>query len=99
MIKGVNKAEEAVVLEILAPYFNKYNFFYYGSRVKGDFTALSDLDILVKGASPLDLDDLESLKAAFDKSNLPYVVNFADYYSLSGDFYKLIEPALVPIKP
>ena len=37
MIKGVNEKEEKIIRDILKKY--PYEFFCYGSRVKGDYTA------------------------------------------------------------
>ncbi len=48
MIVGINQAQEKIISEILKNYFGEFEFFYYGSRVKGGFEATSDLDILVK---------------------------------------------------
>ena len=46
LIKGVKIEEENIIKTILEPYKHKYEFYYYGSRVKGNFRFLSDLDIL-----------------------------------------------------
>ena len=51
-IKGVTQEEEQIIKSILAPYKDDYEFYYYGSRVKGNFRPLSDLDILVKKGIP-----------------------------------------------
>ena len=48
MIKGINSAEEQIIQDILKPYRTDFDFFYYGSRVKGNFEKTSDLDILRK---------------------------------------------------
>ena len=96
-IKGVTKNEENIIKSVLEPYKEKYDFYYYGSRVKGDFRFLSDLDIMVRGIELVNLSDINDIKEKFDKSNLPYVVNIADYYNLDEKFYKLIEADLVKI--
>ena len=98
MIKGVTAEEEIIIKDILKPYKKSFNFFYYGSRVKGDFSGLSDLDILIKGERAMDLSSLCSIKEMFDISRLPYIVNFSDYNSITSDFYKLIEKDLVEIQ-
>ena len=95
MIKGITEPEEAIVHSILEPYLNKYEFYFYGSRVKGNFRPVSDLDILVKSENKINLDDMEKLRAAFDNSRLPYVVNLS--YELDENFYKLIEKDLIRI--
>lgn len=93
MIKGITETELKIIKNIIKNYNAK--FYAYGSRVKGDFDSLSDLDILVKS------DDYEniitSLKENFDNSSLPYVVNCTDYNNIDSNFYKLIKNDLVEI--
>lgn len=95
-IKGVSENEENIIKNILQSYCGKYNFYYYGSRVKGNFRALSDLDILVEG-NDIDLNDIEDMKTAFDESLLPYVVNLS--YNVDENFYNLIKDSLVVVIP
>lgn len=96
-IKGVTENEENIIKSILKPYKEKYVFYCYGSRVKGDFRFLSDLDVMIKGNKNADIDDINNIKEMFDKSSLPYIVNISDYHSLDENFYKLIEQDLVEI--
>ncbi len=94
MLKGVTEKENYIIQNILKDY--PCEFYAYGSRVKGDFDALSDLDILVK-ASNFD-DIISDLKSKFDESLLPYVVNFTNYSSIDEHFYNIIKKDLVRIK-
>lgn len=96
-IKGLSDFEEKIILEILSPYFKNYEFFYYGSRVKGDFRPLSDLDILIKGKNQATPEVYDALKYAFDNSDLSFIVNFADYHSITEEFYTTIKDDLVKI--
>ena len=95
MIKGITLKEYNIIKTILEQYKNKYEFYFYGSRVRGNFRPLSDLDILVKSKNNIDLNDIDNIKTFFDESTLPYVVNLS--YELDEDFYKLIENDLVKI--
>lgn len=95
MIKGVSEKEENIIKNILKDY--PYEFYYYGSRVKGDFDQASDLDILVKGKQEMPWNELSELRLAFDESLIPYIVNFADYHKMSEEFYSLIESSLVKV--
>ena len=95
MIKGITSKEYNIIKTILEQYKNKYEFYSYGSRVRGNFRPLSDLDILVKSKNNIDLNDIDNIKTFFDESTLPYVVNLS--YELDEDFYKLIENDLVKI--
>lgn len=94
-IKGVTLEEEKIILSILEPYKNKYDFYYYGSRVKGNFRPLSDLDILLLSKNDIEINDIYTLKEAFDESILPYVVNIS--YNIDDKFYNLIKEELVKI--
>ena len=96
MIKGVTLEEERIIKSILLP-FDDYEFYYYGSRVKGNFEKTSDLDILIKGKKLFPLNQLETIKTLFDNSNLSYIVNFVDYNTIDEKFYKLIEKDLVKV--
>jgi predicted nucleotidyltransferase len=48
MIKGITANEEVIIKQLLAPYTPEYAFYFYGSRVKGGYTKVSDLDILIR---------------------------------------------------
>lgn len=93
MLKGVTDKEYSIIKDVLKDFNGE--FYAYGSRVRGDFSALSDLDIMVKSADYEKI--LPELKEKFDKSYLPYVVNFVDYNSLDEKFYNLIKDDLVKI--
>lgn len=97
LIKGVTSEEEYIINSILSAYKEKYDFYYYGSRVKGNFRPLSDLDIMIKGGKEAESSDINDLKDKFDKSNLSYIVNISDYHNLDKNFYKQIENDLVKV--
>ena len=95
-IKGLTEKEETIVKEILKPYFSKYDFYFYGSRVKGNFRPLSDLDILMKSNTDINLNDIDEIKEKFDESDLSFVVNLA--YNVDEKFYNLIGCDLIKVK-
>ena len=97
MIKGLNSKEESIIEAILAQYKHDFDFFYYGSRVKGNFEKASDLDIWIQGKSSIPYDKLEIIKFLFDNSNLPFVVNFVDFHNIDDKFYNLIKKDLVKV--
>ena len=97
MIAGITETEEQIIKNILNDFTDKYSFYYYGSRVKGNFEKTSDLDILIKGDSKIDVGELAELNQKFDNSKLPYVTNLTDYYAVDEKFYNLIEKDLVQI--
>lgn len=95
MISGVLPAEEKIIADILGAYKSEYSFFAYGSRVKGTHSAVSDLDILIKGKQAITAEQLQELKYKFDESKLPYIVNFTDYHRIEKSFYERIKSDLV----
>ena len=97
MIKGILPEHEEIIKEILRPYVSDYTFFYYGSRVKGTYSPVSDLDILIKGDKEMPLSLLTTIKQVFDASALPYVVNFTDYNKIDVSFYELIKKDIVSV--
>ena len=94
---GVTEEELNEIKAIVEHYKDKYEFFAYGSRVKGNFRELSDLDLMIKGNESASVSDIDELKEKFDNSSLPYVVNFVDYFNLTKDFYNLIEKDLLKL--
>ena len=93
MLKGVTPEEYKEILSI----FKKYDaeFYAYGSRVKGDYTKSSDLDILVNSDN---YDRIyRDLKEDFNNSHIPYIVNFVDKNNISDEFYSFIQKDLVKL--
>lgn len=93
MLKGVTPEEYKEILSI----FKKYDaeFYAYGSRVKGDYTKSSDLDILVNSNNYNRI--YRDLKEDFDNSHIPYIVNFVDKNNVSEEFYSFIQKDLVKL--
>lgn len=96
-MKGLNEKQEKIILDIIKKY-PEYEFFAYGSRVKGNFVKSSDLDILIKGKNSAPQVIIEKLKAEFYESLLPFIVNITDYHEIDKDFYEQIKLDLVIIK-
>ena len=96
-IKGITPEQQKEVENIIAPYTNNYSFYYYGSRVKGNFSNLSDLDIRIEGDITPQI--LSELRYKFEESiKLPFIVNISLKNSMDEHFYNLIKDDLVKIK-
>ena len=96
MIKGINEKEESIIQGILKDY--PYDFFYYGSRVKGNYTKLSDLDILLKNEAEVPYSVIEDIELKFNESKIPYIVKISQYANMDENFYNLIKNDLVKIE-
>ena len=53
--------------------------------------------VLIKGKEEMPYQKLEIIKFLFDNSDLPFVVNFADFNNIEEKFYNLISKDLVKI--
>lgn len=93
---GLTGKEKKIVLDIVKKY-PEYEFFAYGSRVKGNFVKSSDLDILIKSANSIPDEIIEKLKQEFYHSLLPFIVNITDYHEIDKNFYENIKADLINI--
>ncbi len=93
MLKGVTEKELEIIKNIIKIY--PYRFYAYGSRVRGDFTTLSDLDLGVRGN--IAADELRELREKFDESLLPFVVNITLLDEIDKNFYNLIKDDLTEL--
>lgn len=95
MIRGITPEEETIIKGILKRY--PYNFYYYGSRVKGNFTKASDLDILVESKNEIPSVRIETIEREFNESKIPYIVNITNRANIEDYFYNLIKDTLVEV--
>ena len=87
---GLTTKQFLTVKQILSEY-PYIDFYLYGSRINGNFSRNSDLDVLAKGNSKLSFNLVDELKDKFDRSDLPFIVHISDFYNISKDFWHLIK--------
>ena len=95
-IKGINEKQFNIIYDIIKDYKN-FDFYIYGSRVNGNFSTNSDLDIIAKNSNEIPYDILEELKLKFDQSDLPFIVHISDFHKLDLCFLNLIENSMVKL--
>ncbi len=79
-----------IVKEILAKY--PYNFYAFGSRVKGNSRKFSDLDICFMENIPWNI--WAHIDEDFEESDLPFKVDVIDFNRCSENFQNLIRKDL-----
>ncbi len=90
--------EKTIVLTILQQHLPQgVHAFLFGSRVDGSAKKTSDLDILVKGGSEIDLRTMALLRDAFEESDLPFNVDLLDFHALTEKMYANIKDGLVRV--
>jgi len=82
-----------IVKEILSRY--PYNFYAFGSRVKGNPRRFSDLDICFMDNVPWNI--RAHLDEDFEESDLPFKVDVVAWESCSKDFQQAIQKDLLPL--
>jgi predicted nucleotidyltransferase len=85
-------------LEILRSILSKYpyQFYAYGSRVKGTAGKLSDLDLCYREEIPWNV--FSHIREDFENSNLPFRADLVSWELMGSDFQDLIKEDLVLIE-
>ena len=79
-----------IISDILAAHIPGVEARVFGSRVGGTPKDYSDLDLALVGAAKLDASVLETLREAFEESDIPFRVDLLDWHAISKDFQKVI---------
>lgn len=77
------------IKEIVGKYLdlNKYQIFFFGSRVIGKGNERSDIDVGIEGKEEIDIGVVEDIKEQLANLSILYKIDFVDFKSLSDDFY------------
>ena len=68
-----------------------YSVILFGSYAKGTQKATSDIDVAIKGSSPLDLATWVKIEGSLEESSIPQKVDVIDYHRVSKEFQQLID--------
>jgi len=82
-----------IIQQILSKY--PYEFYAYGSRVKGTARKFSDLDICFQEEIPLSV--ISQLREEFSESNLPFEVELVNWKHMRKEFREVIQGDLMLI--
>lgn len=76
------------IKKIILEYFNDYNcrIFLFGSRARGDNYEFSDIDIGFIADKEIDRKKLTLLREKFEHMNVPYKIEFVDFFNVSDKF-------------
>lgn len=88
------------VRTILQTYVPEYEVWAYGSRVRGEAFAASDLDLVVRNPRHLSqpCDRIVALREAFVDSDLPIRVDVVDWAQIPPSFHHEIERGYVVVQ-
>lgn len=94
----VSSSEWEIIQAILSKIVPNQEVFAFGSRAQFLAKPFSDLDLAIKGHSPLTLDLLADLSNAFSDSNLAYKVDIVEWCHISEAFREIINKDSILIK-
>lgn len=79
-----------IVKAILARHVPQAEVLAFGSRVRGTPRPYSDLDLAIRSTKVLSIQEMGTLKEAFEASPLPIRVDLVDWYRTSPEFQDII---------
>lgn len=83
-LPGVSEDEKSFLLSVFQEYLPAgTEVFFFGSRIDGTHKTVSDLDILIRGNGPIDLETLALIRDSIEVSDMPYKVDLLDDTALS----------------
>jgi predicted nucleotidyltransferase len=83
---ALTSQEIKIVSDILK---NISDVIVFGSRIKETHSKFSDLDLCIK--SKISAYEFESVREAFENSDLSFKVDVVDYHRISDSFRKIID--------
>lgn len=89
----ISKESLKFILKEIHKYFpsSEFDVFLFGSYAKKKATPYSDINIAIKGHSPLPPSQWQQVESALEESYLPQKVDLVDYQRVSPDFQKVID--------
>lgn len=95
----LSQPEREVVELLLHQHVPHHEVWAFGSRVTGEhLKRFSDLDLVIRGGQPLDLDRLLMLKHDLIQSDLPFKVDVTDWHVLDESMKQRIASDYVVLK-
>ncbi len=93
----VDPATQKAIVDILWKYLDKTQdtAFIFGSWATGENRKFSDIDIGIESKRKLPSLIIESLKEAFEKSDVPYLVEIVDFADVSEQFRQVAKQKII----
>ncbi|TSC92985.1 MAG: DNA polymerase beta domain-containing protein [Candidatus Berkelbacteria bacterium Licking1014_7] len=87
------KKLEKQLLKIFVKHLDlkKYKIFFFGSRVSGENSERSDIDVGIKGTRPIDLAVLGKIKDEIEELPILYKIDVVDFSRSDKDFQQIAQ--------
>jgi predicted nucleotidyltransferase len=84
MIFGLTSAQKNDLIIVFKRYLSTGSILVYGSRAKGNYSARSDIDLVIKDNDMMNHHLLEQIKEDLEDSNFPYLVDIQIYENIKN---------------
>jgi uncharacterized protein len=86
---GLEPETKQKIIDLSKAVIPDASIWLYGSRVRGDFTSNSDVDLLLESSKgPIDFFTIAELKNVLSASDISHRVDVVDYNSISDEKFK-----------
>ena len=79
------------IVNTIKKYIPNSKIYFFGSRVAGNASQYSDLDVAVSQNEPIKLSILSEIKEIFAESDIPFKIDLIDFNKVDQEFQKIIE--------
>ncbi|MCX7648102.1 MAG: nucleotidyltransferase domain-containing protein [Elusimicrobiales bacterium] len=90
MINIDNKTKN-LIIETIKKHIPEAKILIFGSRVKGNFTKNSDIDIAIKCSKKIEISLIAKIKMDLEELDINERIDLVDYSSVSKEFQKIID--------
>jgi len=94
--EGVTPEQLTIVRTIVRGLTDK-PVFVFGSRIAKKAQKNSDLDLCLKDSEKMDLLLLGEIREKLQESNLPFIIDLADYNRMPKEYQKEVDRTSVPL--
>ena len=97
-----NQLDEKIkqkIIAVISALMPDVKIYLFGSRARGTNKPMADIDIALDGGKELSRADVDEIKSMFKESNIMYVIDVVDFYSITELMQKQILEDRVIWKP
>lgn len=87
---GWTPEQEKELKRIIFKYFPHIKILVFGSRSNGKFRPTSDLDLCLRGKSPLDLSQWSKCEEEISSTDIPFKIDLSDWHRMSAEFQEIV---------
>lgn len=96
-MNNIDPKIKEIISETIRKHIPNAKILIFGSRIKGNFSENSDIDIAVKCDKKIDISIMAKIKMDLEELDINEKIDLIDYNSVSKEFQKIIDDTSVLI--